>query len=73
MINIRKGIIYKIKCHNFYFGDYGDIRSIILKKRNNEKLMIFNGIKKGVASSVEIVLMLKKEKQIEDFLKEKKK
>ena len=64
--------IYKIKGHNFYFGDYGDFRSIILKKRNNEKLMIFTSIKKDVASSVEIVLMLKKEKQIEDFFKRKK-
>jgi len=39
--------IYIIKDHNFYIGDYGDIRSIILKKRNNEKLMIFISIKKG--------------------------
>ena len=64
--------IYKIKDHNFYFEDYGDIRTIILKRRNNEKLMIFTSIKKEVASSVEIVLMLKKEKQIEDFFKRKK-
>lgn len=49
------------------FDGYGSLRTIILEKKNGEKIAIFTSIPPDLAHPIEILMVLKKKQLIENF------
>jgi hypothetical protein len=56
-----------IRDHEVEFEDYGTIRSIFLEQCSGKRMIIFTSIKREVAGPVEVLLLLKRRQNIEDF------
>jgi hypothetical protein len=55
-----------------HFEEYGEIRAIILEKKSGERIAVFTDIPAELAHPLEILIVLKKKQQIENFFAYKK-